>query len=43
MEVEGVVQAVRESATNISLDLSLSDGDITANTIKNVRERIITV
>ena len=34
VEVEGVVQAVRESGKNISLDLALSDGAITANTIK---------
>jgi len=36
VEVEGVVQAVRESGTNISLDLALSDGAITANTIQEV-------
>jgi signal transduction histidine kinase/ActR/RegA family two-component response regulator len=36
VEVEGVVQAVRESGKNISLDLALSDGEITANTIKEV-------
>jgi signal transduction histidine kinase/CheY-like chemotaxis protein len=36
VEVEGVVQAVRESGKNISLDLALSDGAITANTIKEV-------
>ncbi|MDX6462272.1 MAG: hypothetical protein QOE55_5969 [Acidobacteriaceae bacterium] len=34
VEVEGVVQAVRESGKNISLDLALSDGAITANTIQ---------
>ena len=34
VEVEGVVQAVRESGKNISLDLALSDGHLTANTIK---------
>ncbi len=36
VEIEGVVQAVRESRENISLDLALSDGAITANTIKEV-------
>jgi signal transduction histidine kinase/ActR/RegA family two-component response regulator len=36
VEVEGVVQAVRESGKNISLDLALSDGPITANTIKEM-------
>ena len=36
VEVEGVVHAVRESGKNISLDLALSDGAITANTIKEV-------
>ena len=36
VEVEGVVQAVRESGKNISLDLALSDGAITANTITEV-------
>jgi signal transduction histidine kinase/CheY-like chemotaxis protein len=36
VEVEGVVQAVRESGKNISLDLALSDGAITASTIKEV-------
>jgi signal transduction histidine kinase/ActR/RegA family two-component response regulator len=36
VEVEGVVQAVRESGKNISLDLALSDGAITANTINEV-------
>jgi signal transduction histidine kinase/CheY-like chemotaxis protein len=36
VEVEGVVQAVRESGKNISLDLALSDGAITANTIQEV-------
>jgi hypothetical protein len=34
VEVEGVVQAVRESGKNVSLDLALSDGSITANTIE---------
>lgn len=34
MEVEGVVHAVREFGKNISLDLALSDGFITASTIK---------
>jgi signal transduction histidine kinase/ActR/RegA family two-component response regulator len=36
VEVEGVVQAVRETGNNISLDLALSDGALTANTIKEV-------
>jgi signal transduction histidine kinase/ActR/RegA family two-component response regulator len=36
VEVEGVVHAVRESKRNISLDLSLSDGAITASTLKVV-------
>jgi signal transduction histidine kinase/ActR/RegA family two-component response regulator len=36
VEVEGVVQAVRESGKNVSLDLAVSDGAITANTIKEV-------
>ncbi len=36
VEVEGVVQAVRESGKNISLDLALSDGAITAVTINEV-------
>jgi signal transduction histidine kinase/ActR/RegA family two-component response regulator len=36
VEVEGVVQAVRESGKNISLHLALSDGAITASTIKEV-------
>ena len=34
VEVEGVVHAVRESEKNISLELALSDGSLTANTIK---------
>jgi signal transduction histidine kinase/CheY-like chemotaxis protein len=34
VEVEGVVEAVRESGKNISLDLALSDGALTAITIK---------
>ena len=34
VEVEGVVHAVREFGKNISLDLALSDGFITASTIK---------
>jgi hypothetical protein len=34
VEVEGVVQAVRESGKNISLELALSDGAVTATTIK---------
>ena len=36
VEVEGVVHAVRELGRNVSLDLSLSDGTITASTIKEV-------
>jgi signal transduction histidine kinase/ActR/RegA family two-component response regulator len=36
VEVEGVVHAVRESPKNISLDLALSDGTITASTLKEV-------
>ena len=36
VEVEGVVHAVRESPKNISLDLALSDGTITATTVKEV-------
>jgi signal transduction histidine kinase/DNA-binding response OmpR family regulator len=36
VEVEGVVHAVRESPKNISLDLALSDGTITATTTKEV-------
>jgi hypothetical protein len=36
VEVEGVVHAVRESGKNISLDLALSDGTITASTVKEV-------
>jgi len=36
VEVEGVIQAVRESGKNISLDLAMSDGAITANTIQEV-------
>jgi hypothetical protein len=34
VEVEGIVQAVRKSGKNISLDLALSDGAITATTIQ---------
>jgi signal transduction histidine kinase/CheY-like chemotaxis protein len=34
VEVEGVVHAVRESGKNIFLDLALSDGTITASTVK---------
>jgi signal transduction histidine kinase/CheY-like chemotaxis protein len=34
VEVEGLVHAVRETGENISLDLALSDGAITATTIK---------
>ena len=36
VEVEGVVHAVRELKKNISLDLALSDGTITATTVKEV-------
>jgi signal transduction histidine kinase/ActR/RegA family two-component response regulator len=36
VEVEGVVHAVRESGMNIHLDLALSDGTITATTVKEV-------
>jgi len=36
VEVEGVVHAVRESGKNIHLDLALSDGTITASTVKEV-------
>jgi hypothetical protein len=36
VEVEGVVHAVRESKKNISLSLALSDGAMTATTIKEV-------
>jgi signal transduction histidine kinase/CheY-like chemotaxis protein len=36
VEVEGIVQAVRKSGKNISLDLALSDGAITATTIQEV-------
>jgi signal transduction histidine kinase/CheY-like chemotaxis protein len=36
VEVEGVVHTVRESPKNISLELALSDGTITATTIKEV-------
>ena len=36
VEVEGVVHAVRESKKHISLALALSDGAMTANTIKEV-------
>jgi signal transduction histidine kinase/CheY-like chemotaxis protein len=36
VEVEGVVHAVRESGMNIHLDLALSDGTITASTVKEV-------
>jgi signal transduction histidine kinase/ActR/RegA family two-component response regulator len=36
VEVEGVVHAVRESPKSISLDLALSDGTITASTLKEV-------
>ena len=36
VEVEGVVHAVRESGKNIALDLALSDGEITASTVKQV-------
>ncbi len=34
VEVEGVVHAVRESGQNITLDLVLSDGAVTATTLK---------
>jgi signal transduction histidine kinase/ActR/RegA family two-component response regulator len=36
VEVEGVVHAVRESGKNIHLDLALSDGTITASSVKEV-------
>ena len=36
VEVEGVVHAVSESGKNIHLDLALSDGTITASTVKEV-------
>jgi len=36
VEVEGVVQAVRESGKNIDLDIALSDGPVLATTIKKV-------
>jgi len=36
VEVEGVVHAVRKSQKKISLDLALSDGSITAYTVKEV-------
>ena len=36
VEVEGVVHAVREFGKNISLDLALGDGFITASTVKEV-------
>jgi hypothetical protein len=36
VEVEGVVHAVRESGKNIDLDLALSDGTVTATTVKEV-------
>ena len=36
VEVEGVVQAVRESGQNIDLDLALVDGPVLATTIKEV-------
>jgi signal transduction histidine kinase/ActR/RegA family two-component response regulator len=36
VEVEGVVHAVQESGKNIKLDLALSDGIITATTVKEV-------
>jgi hypothetical protein len=36
VEVEGVVHAVRESGKNIELDLALSDGNISATTVKEV-------
>jgi signal transduction histidine kinase len=38
VEVEGVVHAVRVSGENVSLDLALSDGTITASTVKEVGE-----
>ena len=34
VEVEGLVHAVRESGKNVSLALAMSDGALTANTIK---------
>ena len=34
VEVEGLVHAVRESGKNVSLSLAMSDGALTANTIK---------
>jgi len=36
VEVEGVVHAVRKSGKYIDLDLALSDGNITASTVKEV-------
>jgi signal transduction histidine kinase len=36
VEVEGVVHAVRESGKNIALDVALSDGTVTATTLKEV-------
>jgi hypothetical protein len=36
VKVEGLVHVVRESGKNVSLSLAMSDGDITANTIKQV-------
>jgi signal transduction histidine kinase/CheY-like chemotaxis protein len=36
VEVEGVVHAARESGKNINLELALSDGAITATTVKEV-------
>ena len=34
IEIEGVVQSAKESGKNIILELALSDGPITATTIK---------
>ena len=34
VEVEGVVRGVRKSRTNIHLDVALSDGEITADTVR---------
>jgi hypothetical protein len=36
VEVEGLVHVVQESGKNVSLSLAMNDGDITANTIKQV-------
>jgi signal transduction histidine kinase/ActR/RegA family two-component response regulator len=38
VEIEGVVHGVQESVNNITLDLAMSDGALTARTVKRVGE-----